>query len=289
MSRFEKLSQENNKPKAEASEEIFMTKSEIEALREEAEQIERELEEDPFIDSMDPPKELYNRIVQELKDKGIYHEDEEDVNEEKEEVVEEKKKVVFYSRWKRAGKCAAIVCLILSGVFGVAMTSEANRAYVIQKVEALFANDVNIIINNNKDSRQSNLSEMEARETIIEELEVEVPRLMYVPKGMHYINYQMDKSSGIAIMQYLYEDEVLSFYISNNEKEKAEFSTYDGKLIESIEIEKANLEIEIWEIFDKNDNFSSYMAQWEHKNCYYELAGKVDKDNFIEIIKKITY
>ncbi|POP30110.1 hypothetical protein C3B58_23080, partial [Lactonifactor longoviformis] len=74
-----------------------------------------------------------------------------------------------------------------------------------------------------------------------------------------------------------------------NEKEKAEFSTYDGKLIESIEIEKANLEIEIWEIFDRKDNYSSYMAQWEHKNCYYELAGKVDKDNFIEIIKKITY
>ncbi|POP30581.1 hypothetical protein C3B58_20560, partial [Lactonifactor longoviformis] len=216
MSRFEKLSQENNKPKAEASEEIFMTKSEIEALREEAEQIERELKEDPFIDSMDPPKELYNKIVQELKDKGIYHEDEDEVSEEKEEVVEKKKKVVFYSRWKRAGKCAAIVCLTMLGVFGVAMTSEANRVYVIQKVEALFANDVNIKVNNNKDSRQSNLSETEAREAIIEELEVEVPKLMYVPRGMHFIDYQMDKSSGIALMQYLYEDEVLSFYISNN-------------------------------------------------------------------------
>lgn len=54
---------------------IFLTKADIEALREEAEQIERELEEDPFIDAMDPPKELYNRIVQELKDKGIWKEE----------------------------------------------------------------------------------------------------------------------------------------------------------------------------------------------------------------------
>ena len=53
--------------------EIFMTRAEIEALKEEAEQIERELEEDPFIDNMDPPKKLYERIVQELKDRGIYH------------------------------------------------------------------------------------------------------------------------------------------------------------------------------------------------------------------------
>ncbi|BFL47718.1 hypothetical protein C3B58_21580 [Lactonifactor longoviformis] len=45
------------------------------ALRKEAEQIERELKEDPVIDHMKPPKELYDRIVQELKDKGIYHED----------------------------------------------------------------------------------------------------------------------------------------------------------------------------------------------------------------------
>ena len=46
-----------------------------EALRKEAEQIEGELKEDPVIDHMEPPKELYDRIVQELKDKGIYHED----------------------------------------------------------------------------------------------------------------------------------------------------------------------------------------------------------------------
>lgn len=50
----------------------FMTKAEIDALREEAEQIAKGLEEDPFIDSMDPPKELYRRLIQELKDKGIY-------------------------------------------------------------------------------------------------------------------------------------------------------------------------------------------------------------------------
>lgn len=53
----------------------FMTKAEIDALREEAEQIEKGLEEDPFIDSMDPPKELYRRLIQELKDKGIYEDD----------------------------------------------------------------------------------------------------------------------------------------------------------------------------------------------------------------------
>jgi hypothetical protein len=47
----------------------------IRALKKEAEKIEAELEPDPLIDNMKPPEELYRRIVQELKDKGIYHED----------------------------------------------------------------------------------------------------------------------------------------------------------------------------------------------------------------------
>ena len=36
--------------------------------------IEKGLKPDQYIDNMAPPKELYHRIVQELKDKGIYHE-----------------------------------------------------------------------------------------------------------------------------------------------------------------------------------------------------------------------
>ena len=199
MSRFEKLSQENNKPKAEASEEIFMTKSEIEALREEAEQIERELEEDPFIDSMDPTKELYNRIVQELKDKGIYHEDEEDFNEEKEEVVEEKKKVVFYSRWKRAGKCAAIVCLTMLGVFGVAMTSEANRVYLLEQVNSLLGKNVDIKINNDANRKTESGTEIEVMETIENELNVKMPMFGEIPKGMRYKTFKLDKDCNYGI------------------------------------------------------------------------------------------
>lgn len=37
--------------------------------------IEQNLKPDA-IDNMEPPRELYHKIVQELKDKGIYHENE---------------------------------------------------------------------------------------------------------------------------------------------------------------------------------------------------------------------
>lgn len=46
-----------------------------ELLRIEAERIENNLGDDPLVDEMDPPVALYNRIIKELKDKGIYHED----------------------------------------------------------------------------------------------------------------------------------------------------------------------------------------------------------------------
>lgn len=289
MSRFEKLSQENNKPKAEASEEIFMTKSEIEALREEAEQIERELEEDPFIDSMDPPKELYNRIVQELKDKGIYHEDEEDVNEEKEEVVEEKKKVVFYSRWKRAGKCAAIVCLILSGVFGVAMTSEANRAYLLEQVKVWVGNDTYSKRNNDNHRSESDSEESIAYLEIENELNINLPNMTYRPDGMKFIAYDIDKTNSMAFIQYEYDSYIISFYISNSNLDTSEVSSYPGKLLKTIEGKYYDIDFSIWEIKDSEDKEINYSAQWDYKNVSYEITGKIKEDVLEDILQNIVY
>lgn len=289
MSRFEKLSQENNKPKAEASEEIFMTKSEIEALREEAEQIERELEEDPFIDSMDPPKELYNRIVQELKDKGIYHEDEEDFNEEKEEVVEEKKKVVFYSRWKRAGKCAAIVCLILSGVFGVAMTSETNRTFVMDHVRALVGNETKARRNNASNRSESSSDETLAYLDIEDKLNIIVPELSYRPNGMKFMTYDIDETNSMAFIQYQYNDYIITFTMSNNELDTAEASSYPGKLLKTIEGKYYDLEFNLWEIRGSEDKVVNYSAQWVYKNVFYELTGKIEENILEEILQNIVY
>lgn len=291
MSKLEKLSQEKNKPKTDASGGIFMSKSEIEALREEAELIESELEEDPFIDSMDPPKELYNRIVQELKDKGIYHEDEssEEV-EEKEEVVEkEKKKVVFYTRWQRAGKWVAIVCLSLLGVFGVAMTSEANRAYIMQNVETWFGSDVDVKINNNSQRMESDQTEKAARESIENELNITIPKLGEIPKGMKYKGASSDPEIGVAIIEYEYKDDIVYIYVTNNQKDTAELSSYDGKLIKSVKIYNNVPAIDIWEIKDDNDKQSMYLASWEYKNCYYEITGKMEKDIFVSMIEKISF
>lgn len=290
MSRFEKLSQENNKPKAEASEEIFMTKSEIEALREEAEQIERELEEDPFIDSMDPPKELYNRIVQELKDKGIYHEDEEDVNEEKEEVVEEKKtKVVFYSRWKKIGKLVAMICLSMIGVFGVAMTSEANRVYLMNQVESWLGTDSNLKINNSRDRQEENLDEYEAKQDIENTLKLKVPKLLYIPQGMQFISYEVNEDSQMAYQQYSYNDKLITLYMSSNQKESTEFSSFDGVKLNPTKIQSVDVDAEVWEIKDTNDLEPCYFAKWVYKNCYYEISGKIEQETFLKIIEKIIF
>lgn len=291
MSKLEKLSQEKNKPKADASGGIFMSKSEIEALREEAELIESELEEDPFIDSMDPPKELYNRIVQELKDKGIYHEDEssEEV-EEKEEVVEkEKKKVVFYTRWQRAGKWGAIVCLSLLGVFGVAMTSEANRVYMLRHVESWFGDDTKLKLNND-DNRYSELGNLESAKEIIEEdLGAEVPNFLYFPPEMNYKSYEIIQDANIGVIQFDWNDQLLSLYISNNQEDTSEFSTYDAKHIQTQDIYKDTIKVDVWELKDNANDKECYMAQWKYKNCYYELSGKIDKDEFFKILDKINF
>ncbi len=31
------------------------------------------------------------------------------------------------------------------------------------------------------------------------------------------------------------------------------------------------------------------MAQWKYKNCYYEMSGKINKEEFCKIIKNIVF
>ena len=58
-------------------------------------------------------------------------------------------------------KYAAYAAVTLIGIFGVSMSSEANRTYVMQEVNKLVGNDVSTKVNNS-DVVQSNRTEAEA-------------------------------------------------------------------------------------------------------------------------------
>lgn len=63
-----------------------------------------------------------------------------------------------------------------------------------------------------------------------------------------------------------------------------------GKEIDKIKSElTSGLNITLWEIHEADDKQITYVLQWEYKNVYYELAGKIPIEAMENIAKEIMY
>lgn len=150
-------------------------------------------------------KAAYKKLVDRLKADGVYEEDE-----------PEKVKIVYLPEKKRhkAAKVAAAVLVCAAGVFAASMTSQANRSYFIDSVKVWTGNDTKISVDNDPNSDDVIMDEEEGISDIEQQLEVQVPYLMYRPDGFGFKDYKVSKEYGYAIMQYNYKDVILTVYIN---------------------------------------------------------------------------
>ena len=52
----------------------------------------------------------------------------------------------------------------------------------------------------------------------------------------------------------------------------------------------ANISPELWKINDEDSNNSeSYLVQWDYKNTYYRISGKITEDEIKGIIVNLVY
>lgn len=193
-------------------------------------------------------------------------------------------------RKKRVVRWTSVAAAVLIGVFGVSMTSEANRAYIMREINELFGNDVNTKVNNN-DVLESDRTEQYVREEIENTLGIKMPEFFYLPAEMKYEKHVIDEGSGTAIMQYVYKDSYVHFMTMANSKDAASLSQNDkGKEIKKISNELVpELEITMWEIYEEGDKKPTYTLSWNYKNIYYELFGKLSREEMEKIAENVLY
>ncbi len=191
---------------------------------------------------------------------------------------------------KRVVRWASAAAAVLIGVFGVSMTSEANRAYIVREINELFGNDVNTQVDNN-DVIKSDRTEQYVREDIENTLGIKMPELFYIPGKMNYRSYSINEEAQTAFMQYSYEDNYVYFMAMANSKSAVSLSQNDkGKKIKKISSELAlNLEVTLWEIYEDGDEKPTYTLTWNYKNTYYELFGKLPIEEMEVIAENILY
>lgn len=271
----------------------------------EAQIMEKALFSDKDAEEYDPSEEeiraSYQELVARLKRDGIYREDKEendiadktDTNVSEMASTAEKVVPISGKRKKSYYKLAKIAGFVLvSGmcVFAASMTSEANREYFVKQIGVLRGEDTRVIVDNDDKNDHINTDEYAARDDIEKKLGIELPRFFYRPATFEYSDYEVNPYVGFARIEYTYKDTIIEFGIDKiNESSKSNIDSIHGEELESVNIEREDIDAQISKIQDDLDTIPNYMAQWKKDGVLCYVVGKIELEELTKIISSICY
>lgn len=286
----------------------------------EAAAIEKEIDEIPDSENWKPTEESFQKLLQKAKEQGSVQSAPDSVQttvsedkfkdkenkDTKEEIVSEKlnkeklnsetKKILnkdtgrhkFADIREKVIKWAAVAAVTVFGIFGVSMSSEANRAYIMETVDSMMGDDVGTKMNN-EEMLQREVTEEEAKADIEEVLMVDLPDFFYLPEGMIFETYEVDDDAKMGIIQYQLEEKKIMLTIYANDKNATAFALSDsGERISNIHSQIFDaVQATLWKVQEGEDELPTYILQWDYKNVYYELTGKISEDEMRKIAENI--
>lgn len=203
----------------------------------------------------------------------------------KKETDRRPEKILWFQ--KKAVKAAGVCLIAGAAVFGLSMTSEANRLLLMQTANEVLGTGDLMQVDNGEDRDLARGDEDAAREEISEKLNVEVPEFYYLPEGMAYKDYQIIEEVGYVKLTYLYQNGYIYLTISNSSTDMSQGDIKEKQdNPEKIETLNGTMDFVIKEM---EEGKGQYIANWEYKNVAYSLFGEIDRDELIKILEKISY
>ena len=182
---------------------------------------------------------------------------------------------------------AVISCF---GLFGVSMSTQGGRSYVMDKANEVLGDEKNTEIENSQDRLISDRTEEEARNEIEEKLQVEVPDFLYLPDKMDFDSYEIDETAQSVYIRYYNGEDYMYFVVQGNYiNTSGLYRNDEGDCLGKVKGDISDLEAELWKIKDEGEETSTYLAQWDYKNSYYRISGRVTEDEMKKIIKDVMY
>ena len=190
---------------------------------------------------------------------------------------------------RKTAKRAGITAAALVAVFGVSMTSDANRRYVLEVLNTLSGKvGMRIGINylEGKTIRVGDTDEEKAQDAIKQELNVEPVKLGYLPEGWKFFSYEINAKAGCAILLYSNGESWINISIKKTEDhiENVTYYQFDGEA-ENIKkiINDQGIRINLYENEEKG-----YTAEFTFDKNYYNINTRMDYEELNKILKYIV-
>lgn len=251
-----------------------------EELEKEAAEIEKELAEDPELDNLEVSKEL---------DDAIYAEIQRYEKEQEEDKIKEFP-LRTYKKKKRAKLLVALVAILVL-VMGMSVSSVGSKSYMKELIEK-FTGKSQVDVTNVKDMDSTSiedLDEAKAYRKVDDMIKRKCVRIRNIPKGMKFINYSINEEIQQADIFYEYKGETIRYEIYLNQTDSSKGVTKEDEEITTSELEVQKNKIKISERKTDKTETSVMSAEFEYKGVFYQLRGKMEKEDFYKIIKNLKF
>ena len=240
----------------------------------EARQIEKEVKERKDLDDITVSEEMETSLFNKIQD---YEYD-------------RRSKTVHRKKKKRYVVLALAAVLVL--VFGSVMTSVGSKSYwkvlwdrIAGEENAQFINVEEMDVHETQD-----LDEVHIYKEIWNELGISTIRLGYIPENTYLKQYELDKDQRKATLLYEHNGEVISYIMYMNDEDSSLGQIKTDKLISEYQlktIDSISVAIKVYEI--EGEKMKRYEGNFEYKDAQYQIMGRMEKEEFDEIIKNLYF
>lgn len=241
----------------------------------EAKEIEKEIEDRDDLDDIkvsdDMETSLFNKIQEYEYDKRI-------------------KKTVHRNRKKRRLFLALAAVLIL--VCGSVITGTGSKSYWKVLMEQIAGNEraSHIDVEEMQSHKTEDGNEIQVFNEIRKEIGISPIRFGYMPKGMVFEGYEIDKEQNRAIIFYKYNEQIIRYSMYMNDEDSSHGQTDIDKLVNEYQINVGEgIEISIKEYDVVNESENRFEAEFEYMDAQYKMIGSMKKVEFNKIIESLFF
>lgn len=275
-----------------------------EQMRKEAEQIEKELEDNPEIAALSPDdsakEKLYERIEEYERQQAVRRLSPEDQEAlrlgrqlQKEKAAEEEAAAgVKAGRGKKrflkrlAGVAAVFVIVAAVGITGVGGPDRVME--VLQQVVG--SREVTKVNSDDKDILETGEEkEEEVYQKIKDKLGIDPVRMVKLLPGMELIDIQVDEELRVANVYYEKEGEIISYIINCSQDESVWGVDVEDTFIKRYiyPLQMVNVSVQEYEI--KKSGEEKYTASFEYQDVHYHLTGIMTQKEMEEILNNLYF
>lgn len=275
-----------------------------EQMRKEAEQIEKELEDNPEIAALSPDdsakEKLYERIEEYERQQAVRRLSPEDQEAlrlgrqlQKEKAAEEEAAAgVKAGRGKKrflkrlAGVAAVFVIVAAVGITGVGGPDRVME--VLQQVVG--SREMTQVESDDKDTLSSGESEEEkAYQEIKDKLGIDPVRIITQSSSMRYEDMEVDEYLKVANLFYECNNQIISYIINCSQRDGTWGFDIEDTLINEYTYTLDETEVIVEEYRVEGTDEKKYSARFDYKDIHYQLTGNMTKEEMEEILDNLHF